>query len=53
MTMAANQELITPSGTIVERTAELFKPNVRRPFGILEWPGLLRQLDRRDPSYRN
>jgi ribulose-5-phosphate 4-epimerase/fuculose-1-phosphate aldolase len=53
MTLAANQELIVPSDALVERTAELFKPNVRRPFGILEWPGLLRQLDRRDPSFRN
>jgi ribulose-5-phosphate 4-epimerase/fuculose-1-phosphate aldolase len=53
MTMAADQELIIPSDAVVERTAELFKPNVRRPFGLLEWPGLLRQLDRRDPSYRS
>ncbi|MEJ0070570.1 MAG: class II aldolase/adducin family protein [Pseudomonadota bacterium] len=53
MTMTAGAELIVPAADLVERTAALYKPTVRRPFGILEWPGLLRQLDRRDPSYRN
>jgi len=23
-----------------------------RRYGLLEWPALLRRLDRRDPSYR-
>jgi len=26
---------------------------VRRPFGVLEWPALLRKLDRIDPTYRD
>jgi hypothetical protein len=26
---------------------------VRRRFGLLEWPALLRKLDRKDPSYRD
>jgi hypothetical protein len=29
------------------------KPGVRRRFGLLEWPALLRKLDRGDSSYRN
>jgi ribulose-5-phosphate 4-epimerase/fuculose-1-phosphate aldolase len=53
MSMTANTELIVPPADLVARTAGLFKPGVRRPFGVMEWPGLLRQLDRRDPSYRN
>ena len=52
MTMACQSELIVPSAAIVGRTAELYQPGTRRPFGVLEWPGLLRMLDRRDPSYR-
>jgi hypothetical protein len=53
MTMACQSELIVPPAAIVERTADLYKPGTRRPFGVLEWPGLLRMLDRRDPSYRS
>jgi hypothetical protein len=26
---------------------------VRRRYGLLEWPALLRKLDKIDPSYRN
>jgi hypothetical protein len=25
----------------------------RRRYGLLEWPAMLRKLDRVDPSYRN
>jgi ribulose-5-phosphate 4-epimerase/fuculose-1-phosphate aldolase len=53
MTMSCNSAVITPAAEVVGRTAALFRPGVRRPFGVLEWPGLLRMLDRRDPSYRN
>lgn len=28
-------------------------PGTRRRFGLLEWPALLRKLDRADPSYRD
>jgi len=28
-------------------------PGMRRRFGLLEWPALLRKLDRADPSYRD
>jgi ribulose-5-phosphate 4-epimerase/fuculose-1-phosphate aldolase len=51
--MSCNTELMQPPPEIVERTNNLYRPNVRRPWGVLEWPALLRQLDRRDPSYRN
>jgi ribulose-5-phosphate 4-epimerase/fuculose-1-phosphate aldolase len=52
MAMAAGAPLITPSGAVVEKTFQAYQPNVRRPFGVLDWPALLRKLDRLDPSYR-
>lgn len=50
--MACNTELNLPSAEIVARTAHLYRPEVRRPFGLMEWPAMLRYLDRRDPSYK-
>jgi ribulose-5-phosphate 4-epimerase/fuculose-1-phosphate aldolase len=52
LAQSTNSEIILPSTEIIEHTNHLYKPNVRRPFGILEWPALMRQLDRRDTSYR-
>jgi ribulose-5-phosphate 4-epimerase/fuculose-1-phosphate aldolase len=51
--MACNAELHMPPRAIVEKTEHLYKPETRRPFGVMEWPAMLRYLDRRDPSYRN
>jgi ribulose-5-phosphate 4-epimerase/fuculose-1-phosphate aldolase len=53
MAMSTGAKLIVPSDNIVQATANLYRPDVRRPFGILEWPALLRKLDRLDPSYRD
>jgi ribulose-5-phosphate 4-epimerase/fuculose-1-phosphate aldolase len=50
--LSCNTEIIIPPPAVIERTNHLYKPHVRRPWGVLEWPGLLRMLDRRDPSYR-
>src|SRR3546814_4327746 len=50
--MACNTELNIPDAGVVARTEHLYKPEVRRPHGILEWPAMLRFLNRRDPSYR-
>jgi len=36
----------------VEATYMNYQPQTRRPYGVLEWPALLRKLDRIDPSYR-
>ena len=41
-----------PTREVVEKTNHLYRPEVRRPFGVLEWPAMLRLLDRRDPSYK-
>jgi ribulose-5-phosphate 4-epimerase/fuculose-1-phosphate aldolase len=50
--MTSGADIIRPSQAIVEKTFNLYQPHVRRPFGILEWPAMLRYLDRRDPSYK-
>jgi ribulose-5-phosphate 4-epimerase/fuculose-1-phosphate aldolase len=42
--MAARTELIMPSAQILEKTAHLYQPGTRRPYGILEWPAMLRLL---------
>ena len=52
MAMSANTEIGTPPEAIIEKTNALYRPETRRPFGVLEWPGLLRKLDRIDPSFR-
>jgi ribulose-5-phosphate 4-epimerase/fuculose-1-phosphate aldolase len=43
--MAARTELIVPGANIVEHTAHLYQPGTRRPYGVLEWPAMLRLLD--------
>ena len=50
--MACHGELNMPSSAVVEKTGHLFKPEARRPFGEMEWPAMLRYLDRRDASFR-
>jgi ribulose-5-phosphate 4-epimerase/fuculose-1-phosphate aldolase len=52
LAQAAGSEIILPAQAVIEHTNHLYRPEVRRPFGVLEWPALLRQLDRRDSSYR-
>ena len=51
--MACNGELNMPSVEVQQKTAHLYRPTTRRPFGVLEWPAMLRHLDRRHPGYRD
>ncbi|MCJ2144748.1 class II aldolase/adducin family protein [Methylobacterium sp. E-066] len=53
MAMAASTDLVLPSDAVIAKTNHLYRPEVRRPFGVLEWPALLRKLDRIDPTYRD
>lgn len=53
LALSCGREIVMPPTDVIERTNYLYRPEVRRPFGILEWPALLRKLDRIDPSYRN
>lgn len=50
--MACNTELNFARDEVVKKTEHLYRPEVRRPHGILEWPAMRRYLDRRDPSYK-
>jgi ribulose-5-phosphate 4-epimerase/fuculose-1-phosphate aldolase len=52
MAMACNTELNHPSPETVKLTNERYLPGQRRKITELEWPAMLRMLDRRDPSYR-
>jgi hypothetical protein len=50
--MASNTGLNHMPAEIVQKSIDLYDPTVIRRYGPLEWPGLLRKLDRLDPSYR-
>jgi ribulose-5-phosphate 4-epimerase/fuculose-1-phosphate aldolase len=43
--MAARTELTMPSAEVLERTADLYQPGTRRPYGVLEWHAMLRLLE--------
>ncbi|KGD86782.1 aldolase [Achromobacter sp. RTa] len=51
--LSADRELCVPPPEIVEKTWHLYQPTTRRPFGELEWPAMLRLMDRKDPGYRD
>jgi ribulose-5-phosphate 4-epimerase/fuculose-1-phosphate aldolase len=53
MTLSCNAEIRLPPNEIVKQTQDGFKPGARRRWGLLEWPALLRKLDKVDPSYRD
>jgi ribulose-5-phosphate 4-epimerase/fuculose-1-phosphate aldolase len=53
MAMSSGTKLVLPSAEVIALTNHLYRPEVRRPFGVLEWPALLRKLDRIDPTYRD
>jgi hypothetical protein len=46
-------EIELPPQEVVNEAWRLFQPGVRRRFGVLEWPALLRKLDKIDTSYKN
>ena len=52
MALSCNTELSMPPKDLIEATNKLYLPGVRRRFGLLEWPALLKKLDKIDPSYR-
>ena len=43
--MAARTELVLPSREVLDKTAHLYQAGTRRPYGILEWPAMLRLLE--------
>jgi ribulose-5-phosphate 4-epimerase/fuculose-1-phosphate aldolase len=42
--MAAGASIVTPDEDTLAHTAKLYQPGVRRPYGVLEWPAMLRLL---------
>ena len=51
--MACNTPFKPVSQQVLEETWNNYQPGTRRPYGLMEWPALLRKLDRMDPSYRS
>jgi ribulose-5-phosphate 4-epimerase/fuculose-1-phosphate aldolase len=51
--LSCNVKLKLPPEDIVNESWRLYQPGVRRRFGVLEWPALLKKLDKLDPSYRD
>jgi ribulose-5-phosphate 4-epimerase/fuculose-1-phosphate aldolase len=50
--MATGAKLVKVPPKVLEETYMNYQPQTRRPYGVMEWPALLRKLDRMDPSYR-
>ena len=51
--LSCNVKLKLPPEEVVNESWRLYQPGVRRRFGLLEWPALLKKLDKLDPSYRD
>jgi ribulose-5-phosphate 4-epimerase/fuculose-1-phosphate aldolase len=50
--LSCNTDLQLPPQQVIDESYNMYLPQTRRPFGVLEWPALLRKLDKIDPSYR-
>ena len=53
--MAATTDLVLPSKEVLRKTAHLYQPQTRRPYGVLEWPAMLRllQADQRQAEQKS
>jgi ribulose-5-phosphate 4-epimerase/fuculose-1-phosphate aldolase len=51
--MATGARLQPVPQPVLEETWNNYQPGTRRPYGVMEWPALLRKLDRIDPGYRD
>ena len=49
--MACNTPFVKVPQPVLEATWNNYQRGTRRPYGLMEWPALLRKLDRLDPSY--
>jgi ribulose-5-phosphate 4-epimerase/fuculose-1-phosphate aldolase len=50
--MACNTPLVAVPAPVLEATWNNYQRGTRRPYGLMEWPALLRKLDRLDPNWR-
>lgn len=51
--MATNSPLNEVPAPVLEATWNNYQRGTRRPYGLMEWPALLRKLERLDPGYRS
>jgi ribulose-5-phosphate 4-epimerase/fuculose-1-phosphate aldolase len=51
--MSCNSKLVEVPEDILAATREMYQSQMPRPLGVLDWPALLRKLDRIDPSFRD
>lgn len=51
--MACNTPFMKVPQNVLEETWNNYQPGTRRPYGLMEWPALLRKLDRLDPGYKS
>lgn len=49
---ATGRGLVPVPPAVLEATWNNYQRGTRRPYGLMEWPALLRKLDRLDPGYR-
>jgi len=49
---ATGRGLVAVPPPVLEATWNNYQRGTRRPYGLMEWPALLRKLDRLDPGYR-
>ena len=50
--MATGAKLVPVPDSVLQETYMNYQPQTRRPYGVMEWPALLRKLDRMDPGFR-
>ena len=48
---AGPDEVLVPGDAVLERSAHLYQPGTRRPYGELEWHAMLRLLDAEPGGY--
>ena len=51
--MATGAKFMPVPKKTLEATYLNYQPQTRRPYGVMEWPALLRRLDRLDASYKD
>ena len=51
--LSCGVELHVPPKKVVDEAYRMYLPQTRRPFGVMEWPALLKKLEKIDPSYRD
>ncbi|SAI71074.1 aldolase [Bordetella ansorpii] len=51
--MATGAKLRAVPPEVLQETWNNYQPGTRRPYGVMEWPALLRKLDRMDPGFRD